>query len=197
MALSDEMNTLKNSLSCVTYNGNQHAHVLIEENDASAVLNKVTLGAPIGDWFSFNPDEGRKCKRLDKKSKLVLMSPLLAVGEHDHHCACDAVVVVRQENKLTVLYIDLKSGNPTGYSKQFQSTRQFVRYALSLLTEFHAKKLTIDEERFIILHGGKNTPINKTTTVPRVGIIGKTAPDNAYKRNVPNKAKLYLKELLA
>lgn len=197
MALSVELDNLKNSLSCVTYNGAQHTHVLIEENDAAASLKKVTLHAPAGDWFSFNPDDGRKCRRLDRKSNLVLMSPLLAVGEHDHHCACDAVVLVRRVDKLTVLYIDLKSSNPTGYSKQFKSTRQFVRYALALLTEFHEQKLTIVEERFIILHGGKGPLLNKTTTVPKVKAIGKTAPNDAYKRHVPDKARLHLKELLA
>jgi hypothetical protein len=196
MALSVELDNLKNSLSCVTYNGAQHTHVLIEENEPAASLTKVTLHAPPGDWFSFSPDDGRKCKRLDKKSNLIVMSPLLAIGVHDHHCACDAVVLVRREEKLTVLYIDLKSGRPNAYSKQFKSTRQFVRYALALLTEFYAQKLPIVEERFIILHGGKGPLLNKTTTVPKVEAIGKTTPENAYKRHVPDKARLHLKELL-
>lgn len=197
MALSVALEKLKESLSCVTYNGAQHNHILIEEIDTAASLKKVTLHAPTGDWFSFNPDEGRKCRRLDRKSNLVLMSPLLAVGDHDHHCACDAVIVVRHENQIKVVYIDLKSGNPKRYAKQFKSTRQFVRYAFSLLAELHEQKSTIAEERYIILYGGKGQLLNKTTTVPKVAAIGKTNPNKPYKRHVPDKARLYLKELLA
>ena len=196
MVLSVALEKLKDSLSCVTYNGAQHTHILLEEQDAAATLKKVILHAPTGDWFSFNPDEGRKCKRLDEKSNLVLMSPLLTVGNHDHHCACDAVIIVRRNEKLTVLYIDLKSGNPTGYAKQFKSTRQFVRYALALLAEFYEQKLIIAEERYIILYGGKEPFINKTPSVPKTNTIGQTRPDQAYKRYVSDKSRLYLKEFL-
>ena len=107
------------------------------------------------------------------------------------------MVLVRRQNKLTALYIDLKSGNPVGYVGQFKSTRQFVRYALGLLEEFHGHKLSLDEERFVVLHGGKPALLNKTTTVPKSERIGKTMPDRPYKREVTNPARLYLKELLA
>lgn len=197
MALSVAMQKLKDSLSCITANGAQHTHILIEETDPKATLQKVTIIAPSGDWFSFNPDDGRKCKRLDAKSNLVLMSPLLACGAHDHHCACDAVILVWLHGRLVVLYIDLKSGNPTGYAKQFKSTRQFVRYALSLLTEFQGQNLTIYEERYLVFYGGNAPLLNKQTTIPKADSVGRTAPDNAYKRIIPNKATLYLKELLA
>jgi hypothetical protein len=189
MALSAELETLNASLSCCTYRGDQHTHVLIEEADIGAKLKKVTLTAPNADWFSFDPDKGR--------GKSALMSQLLAVSKtHDHHRACDCVVLVRRQNKLTALYIDLKSGNPVGYVGQFKSTRQFVRYALGLLEEFHGHKLSLDEERFVVLHGGKPALLNKTTTVPKSEKIGKTLPDKPYKREVTNPARLYLKELL-
>lgn len=190
MALSAEMEKLHASLSCCTYRGDQHAHVLVEDHDAHAKLKKVTLIAPNGDWFSFDPDRGR--------GKKALMSPLLATGStHDHHRACDCVVMLIRDGKLTVLYIELKSGNPSGYSGQFKSTRQFVRYALGLLEEFHGHTLPLAEERYVVLHGGKPVLLNKTPTVAKTGKIGTTQPDRPYKREVPNPGKLYLKELLA
>ena len=190
MPLNAELQKLQASLSCCTYHGDQHTHVLIEEHDKLAKLKKVTLKAPNGDWFSFDPDKGR--------GKAALMSSLLMTGkEHDHHRACDCVVLILRDGKLTALYIDLKSGNPSGYSGQFKSTRQFVRYALGLLAEFHGHSLVLAEERYVVLHGGEPALLNKTTTVPKADRIGKTQPDNPYKRKVTNPCSLYLKELLA
>lgn len=191
MALSLELQKLNDSLSCCTYNGAQHIHVLIEENDAMAKLKKVTLLASNGDWFSFNPDQGR--------GKAAKMSPLFTVGPgHDHHRACDSVTIINNEGRLRILYIDLKSNNPVGYSGQFKSTRQFVRYAVGLLEDFHGVKFVLAEERFVVLHGGGKPPLlNKTPTVPKMERIRTTQPDKPYKRQVPNNAKLYLRELLA
>lgn len=189
MSLSVELQHLHDSLSCYTHNGAQHTHVLINETDFAAVLKKVTLLVPAGDWFSFNPDKGR--------GKAAQMSPLLATGAaHDHHRACDCVVIVNRGGQLTALYVDLKSSNPVGYSGQFKSTRQFVRYALGLLDEFRGIKFTLTE-RFVVLYGGQPALINKTTTVSKLSKIGKTEPDKPYKREVSNSAQLHLKELLA
>lgn len=187
--LTTAMKKLLNSLNCVTYNGDQHTHILIEETDVSATLTKVILLVPNGDWFSFNPDKGR--------GKTAIMSSLLAIGkEYDHHRACDCVVIVNRNGQLTVVYIDLKSGNPIRYSGQFKSTRQFVRYVLGLLEEFHQEKLVIIEERYIILYGGKTLLPNQTPTVPKLKKIGKNSPDAAYKFEVFNHSRLHLKELL-
>ena len=190
MALSLQLQKLMDSLSCCTYNGAQHCDVLIEETDALAKLRKVTLQAGSGNWFAFCPDKGR--------GPQAQMSPLLAIGRvHDHHRACDCVVVICNGAKLTVLYVDLKSGNPVGYSNQFKSTRQFVRYALGLLEEFHENPLQLEREQYVVLFGGaKPLPIQKRTTVPKLLTTGKTLPDQAYKREVPNGARLYLRELL-
>lgn len=194
--LANAMLKLKDSLSCITYNGAQHTHIKIDETDAAAKLRKVTLVAPNGDWFSFDPDEGRKCKRIHQRCNVVVMSPLLAIDGHDHHRACDCVVVLNRGGQLTLLYIDLKSGNPVGYAGQFKSARQFVRYTLGLLEEFHQEKLEIAEERYVILHGGKLPLLHKTTSIPKFEKIEKSKPNAAYKREVTNSASLYLKELL-
>lgn len=190
MALSVELEKLNTSLSCCTYRGDQHTHVIIEEQDLLAKLKKVTLIAPNGNWFSFDPDKGR--------GKKALMSQLLAVGAgHDHHRACDCVVLIQRDGKLTALYIDLKSENPTGYAGQFKSTRQFVQYLLGLLSEFYGHNVVLTEERYVVLYGGKPALLNKKPTVPKVEKIGKTQPNKPYKREVTNPCILYLKELLA
>jgi hypothetical protein len=189
MALSKELLLLYESLACSTYNGTQHAHVLVKETDPSAKLKSVTLTAPKGDWFSFDPDKGR--------GKEAKMSSLLAVGSaHDHHRACDCVILINRNGYLTALYIDLKSENPTGYSSQFKSTRQFLRYALGLLEEFHQIKFQSISERYVVLYGGKPPLLNKTPTVPKFDKIGRTQPDKPYKRELNNPAQLFLKELL-
>ena len=168
-----------------------HGKAPVQEHDVLAKLKKVTLDASTGDWFSFDPDKGRCIGRN------TVMSPLLSVGKsHDHHRACDCVVFVRRSGKLTVLYIDLKSGSPNGFEGQFKSTRQFVRYALGLLAEFHGHALSPDDERFVILYGGKPALIKKTRTVPKMENLRNTKPNNPYKREVANPARLYLRELL-
>lgn len=188
--LSDKMDKLRESLSCVNYRGDQHTNILIEEQDRLARLKKVTLKTSNGNWISICPDKGR--------GRMAQMSPLLASGHiHDHHRACDNVIFLIRDEKLTVIYIDLKSNNPTRYTNQFKSTRQFVRYAIGLIEEFHAQKLTITNERYIILYGGKPTTLNKTTTVAKPEKLANTAPNKAYKREVLNDSHLYLKELLS
>jgi len=194
--LASAMEKLRDSLSCSTYNGAQHTHILINETDPAATLKKATLIAPKSDWLSFNPDEGRKCTHIHHACKAVVMSPLLTIAGHDHHRACDCVILINRGGALTVVYIDLKSGNPRGYAGQFKSTRQFVRYALGLLEEFHEEKLNIADERYVILYGGKSPLLNKTTTIPKNGKMAKSKPDDPYKREVSNPAQLYLNELL-
>lgn len=190
MALSPYLQKLKDSLSCCTYNGAQHTEVLIEESDANAKLKKARIRAGNGDWFAFCPDKGRGEK--------ALMSPLLACGkEHDHHRACDCVIVLCRDQRLTVVYVDLKSRNTSGYAGQFKSTRQFVRYAIELLKEFHASPLEVVCEQYVILYGGeKPLPIRKTVTALKPERISKTQPDKAYRKEISNNASLYLRELL-
>lgn len=104
---------------------------------------------------------------------------------------------LKKEDGLTVIYIDLKSGNPIGYSNQFKSTKQFVHYLISLHNEFQGGSLKIKEEYFVIFYKGKNnSSINKTGTTGRKRIKG-SSPENAYKRLMQKeKGYLYLKELI-
>lgn len=186
-----DLQTIIDTLSCATYNSSQHSQALIKETDAKAALKKVTILAPEGDWFVFDPDRGRG------KTK-PRMSPLLSVGSSvDHHRACDAVVVVKHGDELRLIYIELKSSTaPSGYIGQFQSTRQFARYLLGLVDEFHEKKHKFSE-RFVVLHlppAGK-TLINKQKTAPAQR-SGSSDAKKPRKMLVRNDAKLFLKDLL-
>lgn len=186
--LAPGMAKLKDSISCVTYNGAQHTHVLINESDPGATLKKVTLNAPNGDWFSFDPDKGR--------GREAKVSALLATGAHLHHRACDCIVIVNRGGNLNVIYIDLKSGNPVGCENKFKSMRQFIRYAVGLLEEFHNEKLVISDERYVILYGGKPLPIQKTTTVRKPLAMIRSRPESPYKREIANNSRVHLRELL-
>ena len=136
------------------------------------------------------------------------MSPLLTRdNKYDHHRACDCVIVINKNGELTLVYIDLKSGNPIGYAGQFKSTRQFVRYALGLHEESQSEesedsekpsseKMVIAKEHYIILYGGKPLSLNKTTSIPK-SKIKESKPNAAYKHEIDNGAELRLKELLS
>lgn len=185
--LTPELEKLKDSLTCVTYNGAQHTHILIQEADGLASLKKVTLDAKNGNWFSFSPDEGR--------GELGVLSPLLCTSAvYDHHRACDCVVVIADNKNLKVIYIDLKSGNPTGYAGQFKSTRQFMRYAVGLINEFfNETKLIIKKEHYVIFYGGLQGSIRKRPTVTKKV---STAPDSAHKVAILNESTYSLNKLL-
>lgn len=187
MSLSAPLLYLHDSLTCCKYRGDQHSDLIIEEGDSQAELKKVTIRYRNGDWFSFDPDKGR--------GKASQMSALLVPGEKfSHHRACDAVILVRRENGLSAIYFDMKSGNPVGYSGQFKSTRQFVRYAIGLLNDLTDHTLELTEERFVVLYGGKPLSLNKKPTIPTR--VSRTEPNLAHKREVPNNASLFLAEFL-
>jgi len=163
----------------------------IKENDPAAHLKTVNIQAPNGDWFVFTPDKGR--------GESKKMSPLLAVGDkHQHHRACDAVIAVLKEKVLWLIFIELKSSTLRNYAGQFQSTRQFTRYLLGLLEEFHEYTFQV-EERFILLHTAKTKKIllNKTPSL----LISRHKPPsddprNPQKEPVTDGVTLYLKQLL-
>jgi hypothetical protein len=193
--LSDTIQKLKASLSCCTFNGAQHSDILIKETDSLSTLKKVTIKTPNGDWFAFNPDKGRKCPNC----RAVYMSPLLSTGKSlHHHRACDHVIIFQQDEKLIILYIELKSiGNSIEYVNQFKSTRQFVHYLLGLLEEFHEIKIPIPlEERYIVFCGKFRSSFDKRTTVPKSNKIRKSTPTNPFKKIINNNDSVYLNEFI-
>lgn len=188
--MTPALQALKDMLACVTYSGDQHSMAKIKESDPSAQLKTVNILAPNGNWFVFAPDEGR--------GRPAKMSPLLAVGgDHQHHRACDAVIAVLKGDMLRLIFIDLKSSAPGGYTGQFQSTRQFARYLLGLLEEFHEHTFQV-EERFILFHTAKTKKIllNKTPSLLTCRHRLSDDPNKPQKELVTDGVTLYLKQLL-
>lgn len=189
--MNTDLRMLMNSLTCVTYSGDQHTGVKIKENDPSAKLKTVNISAQNGDWFVFDPDKGR--------GKAALMSPLLAVGSsYQHHRACDAVIVVLKDTVLKLIFIDLKSASPSCYTGQFQSTRQFTKYLLGLLNEFQGIYFRTIEERFILFHTARTQKIllNKKPTYWSSKNSFSIDPKNPQKELVESGVTIYLKQLL-
>lgn len=189
--MTPALQALKNMLACVTYSGDQHSNAQIKENDPSAHLKTVNIQAPNGDWFVFAPDKGR--------GRPAKMSPLLIVGgDYQHHRACDAVIAVLKGDILQLIFIDLKSSAPGGYAGQFQSTRQFARYLLGLLEEFHEYKFQQVEERFILFHTAKTKKIllNKTPSLLTCQHKPSSDPRKPQKEVVTDGVTLYLKQLV-
>lgn len=192
--MNSDLELLMNMLSCVGNRGDQHSDFIIKETDKSALLKKVTIKAGNGDWFVFDPDRGRGMGPSAK------MSPLLAVGrQYCHQRACDAVLVVLKDEILRLIFIDLKSNEPSGYASQFQSTRQFARYLLGLLNEFKGVSFPNVEERFLLLHTGKAKKPLLYKTPTRLNSIGTTSKDprNPQTKVVADNVTILLKELMA
>ena len=177
--------------TCVTYRGDKHTGAKIKETSPSAQLKTVNISASNGDWFVFDPDRGR--------GKPPKMSPLLTVGDgHQHHRACDAVIVVLKDAILRVIFIDLKSASPSGYVGQLQSTRQFAKYLLGLLNEFHGISFQDVEERFILFHTAKTKKVllNKKPTYRSSKNSFSIDPKDPQKELVEDGVTIYLKQLL-
>ena len=176
----------------MTYSGEKHTHIKIKENDPLAQLKTLNIKAPNGDWFAFDPDKGR--------GRPPLMSPLLATrGRHQHHRACDAVIVVLKPEALSLIFIDLKSSAPSAFAGQFQSTRQFTRYLLGLLHEFHGVTFKPVLERFVIFQTPKSKRVllAKQPTIFSCSSRSSSDPKAAQRELVHDGATLYLKQLLA
>ncbi len=190
--MTPALQTLKDMLACITYSGDQHTSAKIKESDPCAQLKTVNILASNGDWFVFAPDKGR--------GRAALMSPLLAVGAgHQHHRACDAVIVVLKNAVLKLIFVDLKSSSPSGYSGQFQSTRQFTRYLLGLLAEFYNHSFASIEEQFLLLHTAKTKKVllNKKPTLLACANKPSRDPKKPQKELVEDGVSIYMKQLLA
>lgn len=166
---------LYGALSCCSHRGDQHSHFEIREAQSNALLRNVKVKVSNSDWFVFTPDSHNN----------GVMSPLLTIGNgFSHHRSCDAILLRLNDNgNLDAYYFDLKSGNPIGYSGQFKSSRQFVRYLVGLYNEFNNDSITIVDEKYIIFYGGEAHTLRKrgTRATPKDAVIGVTAPDNACK----------------
>lgn len=188
--MSPSFELLKNSISCVEFCGDQHTHVMIVEPGTQATLNRVTIKIENGSWFSFDPDRGR--------GQEAKVSPLLSVGgDFPHHRACDCIIIQEhREKEISVLYIDLKSGNPIGCEGKFKSMRQFIRYSIGLIQEFHNEEIKIIDERYIVLFGGDRPLLQKRTTTIRERGSSKSLPTAPFKKHIENNKTILIKQII-
>lgn len=156
---SPTMDYLQSALHSVTHHcGEEGREIAIKESHPDAKLKEVCILVDgfKHPWFAFSPDT------LSQGS----MSPLLARGK-DYNKACDEVICIELEDKLAIIYIELKSsveGNKAKqtFKQQFKSTRQFMRYLLGLVREFNGIEWREGvEELYIVFH---TLSVRKTTT---------------------------------
>lgn len=198
--MSPELEKLRNLLSCVQYNSDQHSQALLEEWDSQATLRSVQLEMGTGDWFSFNPDKGRHFYQdTTRGPKKVYegMSPLLNnSGSSPHNRACDAVILVKRSSKIIALFLELKSAelpNASDYKEQLKSTACFWKYLTSIARDLHNLELPALEERFAVFH---TAPSMRKTTTQATNRQATRDPNNPRLRPVQNGATVYLRELL-
>lgn len=161
--MSPELQVLIGMLSCVKARGDQHSHCHIEETDPQASLKRITLTGLPADSLVIGPDCGR--------GEPPVMSPLFSRSKDSHHNkACDGLVLARQDGKAYAVFIELKSGRPSGHQQQFKSTRCFLHYLLELAEVFHGCHIQGLEERYIVFNTTKSgqRTLNKTTTRIRI-----------------------------
>jgi hypothetical protein len=203
MPLLDAMKLL---LQHVIADSTQVSHVILKESDASAKLKKLTLSELTGDILVVDTDKGRivksNCKRKVVKT-FEGFSPLFCISDtHAHNRSCDYVVIrLMTDSKLEIYYIDLKSDKPSGFSKQFISTRCFMHYVCHVLRDiYNESDLTIARERFVIFHtdptGGKFSMPKQTTIFnPDNPESGKNTPRNPQRHIVHDGATIRCAEM--
>lgn len=194
--MSPEMQRLHDLLSCVCNNGAQHSEVQIHENDPLATLKKVILKVNNGDWFAIEPDKGAIVRDRSNQKVATLMSPLLMVGgESKHHRACDALLFIKQNDRITALFMELKSSeDPSGYTDQLVSTSCFVDYLTGLARELYGITLPQIEKRFVLFHGAPS--IRKRPTKNPAGQKATTDPRKPLRLPVHSGQQVYLNQLL-
>gem|GEM_PF-1226967 len=194
MEFTKEAFLFEGVLSCAIVHGGSCRDLIMEEENQGAGLRKVTVVMPDGNWVGFFPDKGRKLPGMND-----MMSPLLK-HDHGYNCACDCVVVFFDRKSLTIVYIEMKSLNPDSrhYVPQFQSTRQFMRYVVGLLNEFHGAGFTLEDvnEHYIVLHLAKNAPASRNASAaPKQRVVTPSAREPK-RHAVVNDQRLHLRHLL-
>lgn len=177
----------------VAADGSKHDHVLIQEDDPSAKLQKVTINGLSGTQIVFLPDRGAYITDNSKKKIHVGMSPLFR-KDASVTCnkACDAVIIREENGNLKVCYIDLKSGHSNGVGAQFRSTKAFIKYLAAVCECCHSKQLIIAQEKYVVL---KLQQATKRVTRPAPSSSKPNSPDSPYVVEVMNNGKIPLSRM--
>ena len=193
LGLNSQLLYLKDMLECCKHSSDQHSNFQVKETGLEARLKSLTfnIGKDVEGWLMFTPDAGR-CKH-------GRMSNLLAAElGHHHHSACDSVVVLTSNSIWYVLYLELKSNHPTprDYTKQFKSTRQFMKYVFGLFSEFANMAVPEFNERYIVFCTGAKG--KRSLDKKRTELRSKPAtdPNNPRMRTVANGDSLFLSEFI-
>ena len=156
-------------LSCIEVDGRNQSHAIVEDDEAKHAPKPSRGAAPLLKRITLeNIGKSELLVLPDKaKGKSGVMSPLLSTSSgKDQNRSCDGLLIRVCEPRadgvipIELGYFDLKSGNPTGYSGQFLSTRCFVQgYVITLLSAFYGKQCEVVRERFIIFHTDKSDKV--------------------------------------
>ncbi len=162
--MSPTLRALIELLSCEPTHGGTNSDVLIKEEDKSASLKTIKLSGLTKDMLVFFPDKGGWVIVSGKK-KHIGMSPLFRCDKSVKcNKACDAVVIVADmDDKFKIIYVELKSTDPSGAGQQFRSTKCFIDYLRATLKEFHNITFGISISRYVVLCG-KQMPLSKRPT---------------------------------
>jgi hypothetical protein len=140
---------VQNLLRCVNHCGEGDAY--LTETDTMAKLNKVRVTGLTSKVLVLHIDSCRKIGR--GRTRLDCMSPLFRTANTgDHNRSCDFVLLEEADGgKCNLYYVEMKSTDSSGYSRQFKSTQCFLRYVREVLERLYEIKMEIGEERFILL----------------------------------------------
>lgn len=190
MVLSENLSHMLQRLSCSSYNGKSCNDFNIEENDPASSIKRVTIRGVKNstngndkDWFTFDPDRGR-CGDIITSILTTNVDQNVVVGskiEHlYHHKACDNIMIINNDNKLHVIYFEMKCG-ALGYSYQFKSSRCLVRYIVDICNIIGGLNFEIVKERYILFHNLSNLAKKPVSFQSEIDSIKKSEPDNPHK----------------
>lgn len=125
-------------------------------------LQKIIINMGInyaeGNYLAFSPDE-----LIITSSREVFVTPIWKIKDQDieekhgismsYNRACDCVVIIENEERYDIVYIEMKS---TRYqlkscSEQFESTRCLIEYIRHVVKYVFKKEFEIRREYFLLL----------------------------------------------
>ena len=190
------INELENLLACPCINGRT---ATIIESDPSAITKRVTIEGLKAGFIVMLVDSGRNltCSKCNRTTSQVV-TPLFKTGPNiKAHKLVDAIILAEKAGgKFDVIFLDLKSNSPGGFTAQFVSTECFLAYALHVLKEFHNKSLEIVRTKYVLLQppvrGGAlyKQPIGKVFNK-------KSTPGDPVRLYRPDQSKLKISEILS